>query len=456
MKKVLLASCIASISAAVSADVNLPNIGIDGWDSDSQYFRSAAFSQGYLTASGAKNHTVNPAYALDMMNSAEARMDVNGDFSGGVFTTLFGQNLGVYFARPTYDSYLYRVDHDGDGSVYDDDFDTEGNPGSDGIPDSVQDLDNQLGLNGWLPPSNILDTYWASETGLGKVGVRVNYRASTVDMSSDLDDDETDVFTKATFHELHSTVGLVSRSLPLESTVTFGIPFGGYEDINENSNANTRNEIKGEIDKGARWGVTSKYTLTDSREQTTVVSTFIGSAAANYQYTDKETESGTVSTDLTYIQEYFAWGIVGSHEQVINGQTRLLGSVALNRYSGKVGLVNNNAAPSQPFHDEFVTYRVPVAVGVEFRKSEKTTLIGSASADLYNSFSNEDYVNNAGDAEKVSTNGASWYSSNSDVEFGLAYQMTPRLSTNFVVNKSLFSGGLDNGLTTTAQFNYDF
>lgn len=51
-----------------------------------------------MTATDTKNHTVNPASALDMMDSAEARMDANANFSDGVFTRLLGQNLGVYSA----------------------------------------------------------------------------------------------------------------------------------------------------------------------------------------------------------------------------------------------------------------------------------------------------------------------------------------------------------------------
>ncbi len=450
MKKLLLASTIASLSVSASADVVLPNIGIDGWDSDSRFYRSAAFNQGYLTATKTKNHVINPAYALDMMNSAEARMDSSDDFSAGVFAPFFGQNLGLYLSRPTYDSFLYRVDIDGDGSVYDDDDD-------DGYVDSGHGLDDLLSVSGGLPTTSVLDAYWAANTGAGKLGVRVNYRASSSTLETDMADDSTDVTFEGGLYEFHTTVGLVSNSLPLEATVALGVPFGGYESVNEDEGANTKDEVKAEVDKGLRWGATAKYQLSeDSANGSTLLSGYIGSAAGDYYYIDEETVGNTVNAELTFIQEYFTWGLVASHEKVVNNRTRLIGSIALNRVSGKVGYVNENADPSQAEHDTFAVYWVPVAMGVEFRKSEKTTLIGGASAEIFNQSSGEIHDFVGGDTQKTEEFSNRWYASNSGVDFGLMYQMTPQLETAFVINKDLFSDGLDSGLTTTLQFNYGF
>lgn len=440
MKKILLASCVASLSAVTSANVFLPSIGIDGWESDSQFYRAAAFNQGYLTTSRVQNHTINPAFALDLMESAEARMDENGQFSGGVFTNLFRQNLGVYFGRQTFDGLLYEYDSNGNG-----DLDTSI------IGDVDGDGNNDV-------PSNIIDAYWASDIEFGRIGTRINFRAIGYESNSDLQNDDTNVGTDGGLMELNTTIGFISNSMPLEATVTLGLPFGGLETVSEDTAANTKSEQTTEIDKGLRWGATAKYTMFGGGSDTALVSGFIGSANANYSIKDEFTTGTTTTTnsDVTHIQERFALGIVGSYERVVNNQTRMVASAGLTRISSKIGLLNKNPDPSQPNHDEYTFYMLPVALGVEFSKSEKTDFIGSVSSNLFSLAGNENYNNDGGDAAEENNETVTWSMPNSNVQFGMAYQMTPRLSTNFVINKALFSNGLNSGLTTTAAFTYDF
>lgn len=446
MKKVLLASCIASLSAATSADVVLPNLGIDGWDTDLQFYRGQAFSQGYLTASGVKNHTINPAFALEIMESAEARMDVNGIFSGGAFSQLFGQNVGLYLNRPTYDGSMYMVDTNADGALDSDlGFDTN----SDGAVDQI-----------FSAPNNILDAYWAANAGLGQVGVRLNYRANSYEENLQVNVDNIDETLSGSLKEVNTTFGLVSNSLPLEATFTVGLPFGELSYVNKNDNTNSKDEYTGEIDKGLRWGATTKYTLSKSASDTSLVSAFIGASAANYNASDKDVDTSTGDStpnyDVTHIYERSTFGVVASHQKVVNSRTRLVASAGLTRYATKVGNENNMASPSAPAYVESVTYRVPIAIGVEFRKSEKTELIGSVSGDLFNRDSDGTYANIAGDSEETSNETDTWYSNNASVEFGFSYELAPRLKTNFVVNKTLFNSGLDEGLSTIAEFNYEF
>lgn len=440
MKKAVLATCVAAISGVSSANVFLPNIGLDGWSSDSEYFRAAAFNQGYLTASGVQNHTINPAFALRMMDTAEIRMDSANNFGGGAFTNLFGQNVGVYFGRTTFDGNLYNYDNDGDG-----DFDNSiiGDVDGDGNDESI---------------SNLFDAYWASGIGAGTLGTRLNVRAIGGESNSDLQNDDTNVGSEGRLLEMNATVGFISNSMPLEATATLGLPFGGFESINENTNTNTKTETTSDIDKGLRWGATGKYTLLESSSQTTVISGFIGSTAANYQIKDTTTTGNTtvINSDTVFIQERFALGIVGSHERVINNQTRVVASAGLTRQSSKIGLVNNQPDPSQPDHDRNISYMLPVALGVEFRRSEKTDLFGSVSTNLYDRFTNENYNNDNGDAAEEDNFSASWSNPATNVQLGFAYQMTPRLSTNFVINKGLFSTGLTSALATQAQFTYEF
>jgi len=256
----------------------------------------------------------------------------------------------------------------------------------------------------------------------------------------------------------NTTVGFISNSLPLDATVTLGLPFVGVESISEDTAADTKSEQTTEIDKGLRWGATAKYTVLNGSSDTTLVSGFIGSANANYSIKDEFTSGTTTTTnsDVTHIQEWFALGIVGSHERVVNNQTRVVASAGLTRISNKIGVLNKNPDPSQPNHDQNTFYTMPVAVGVEFRKSEKTDFIGSVSSNLFSLAGNENYNNDAGDAAEENNETLTWNMPSSNVQFGMAYQMTPRLSTNFVINKALFTDGLDNGLTTTAEFTYDF
>lgn len=449
MKKVLLTSCIAAISSATSAGVFLPNIGVDGWNSDSQFYRGQAFSQGYLTAAKVKNHTINPAFALDLMESAEARMDENGNFGAGVFSQLFGQNVGVYFGRPTDDDELYMLDTDFDGE-------TDTGLGFDGDSDgySITDPDD----TSFPSPTSILDAYWAANLGLGKVGVRLNYRASGYEENRQVNSDNVEETLSGSLKEFNTTVGLVSNSMPLEATFTLGIPFGELTYTQKDNNADTKDQFKGEIAKGLRWGTTVKYTLTDSARSTNVVSTFVGSSAANYDVSDKDTAAGTtnVNYDRSAIQEKFTMGLVGSHEKVINNRTRLVASASLYRTSTEIGTEDNLASPSAPRYEKSVTYRLPVAIGVEFRKSEKTELIGSVTSDLFYMQGDAYYTNVGGDSEETLNMNSTWDSNNTQVEFGMAYQMTSRLNTSFVINKALFSTGLNSGLATLAEFTYKF
>lgn len=443
MKKLLLASCIASLSAATSANVFLPGIGVDGWASDSQFYRGAAFSQGYLTASGVENHVINPAFALDRMESAEARLTADGSFHGGAFSNLFGQNLGVYFGRPTMDALLYYYDSSGDESL-----DTASDNGV---------IDANLDGN-YESISNIIDAYWATDLEFGRLGVRVNYRATSFSEENDLQDDNTNIETNGGFYEFNTTAGLIASDMPLETTLTFGLPLGGAENINENTGANTKNVQEIDIDKGLRWGATGKYTVLESNTDTTLVSGFIGGASANYRVTDETTSGSTTTTnaDTTYLQERFTMGIIGSHARTINNQTQLVASAGLRRTSTTIGNENNNTDPNQPDYNEYTFWTLPVAIGVEFRKSEKTMLIGSVASNLFNSYNNSNLENDNGDAAEEDSLSSAWDMPNSNVQFGMAYQMTPRLATNFVINKALFVNGLDNGLTTTAEFTYDF
>jgi len=444
MKKSALAMCIASISTLSTANVFLPSIGIDGWDSDRQYFRSMAYNQGYLTASDAQNHTVNPAFALDLEDTAEARMYYSTGFSGGVFTRLFGQNLGVYFGRRTFDDYLYYYDSNGSGVI---DTSVDSSVAGDLDGDGVDD-----------PISNLVDAYWASPLAVGDLGVRLNVRALSYAAEQDMQDDDTSVTMDGGLYEFNTTAGFVSNSLPLEGSVTLGLPLGGLESVNEDTGADTKTVEETSIDKGLRWGAVAKYTLSDDNQDRTVLSGFIGSANANYKIVNETTTGGNTSTnsDVTYLQERFTFGVVASHERMINSRTRLVASAGLTRVSSTQGVENNAADPSQPDYDEYGNWWMPVAVGTEFRKSEKTTLIGSVASNLFNRQSNANYDNDGGDAAKEDESSIQWDMPNSTVEFGMAYQMTPRLSTNFVINKALFINGLDNGLTTVAEFQYDF
>lgn len=440
MKKAVLATCLAAIGAAPSANVFLPNIGLDGWSSDSEYFRAAAFNQGYLTASGVQNHTINPAFALELMDTAEVRLDSASNFSGGAFTNLFGQNVGVYFGRMTFDGNLYNYDSDGDGN-FDDSI--IGDVDADGNDESI---------------SNLFDAYWASGIAAGTLGTRLNVRAIAGETNTDLQDDDTNVGSEGSLMEMNATLGFVSNSLPLEATATLGLPFGGFESINEDTAANTKMESSREIDQGLRWGAIGKYTLLQGAGQTTLISGFVGGTSSNYRIESTNTSGGTTITtqDTTHIQERFAMGIVGSHERVLNNQTRLVASAGLTRQSSKIGMVDNQPSPSEPNHDRYITYTVPVALGVEFRKSDKTDFIGSVSSNLYDRSTNENYDNDNGDAAEESNFSASWSMPATNVQLGFAYQMTPRLQTNFVIDKDLFTQGLNSALTTQAQFTYEF
>ncbi|GGX49951.1 hypothetical protein [Saccharospirillum salsuginis] len=444
MKKAVLATCIASISTLSSANVFLPSIGIDGWDSDSQYFRSMAFNQGYLTASDAQNHTVNPAFALALQDTAEARMYYSTGFSGGAFTQVFGQNVGIYFGRRTFDDYLYYYDSNGSGLV-DTSVDSSvvGDIDGDGNDDTI---------------SNLFDAYWASAIGTGDLGVRLNVRALSSSMESDMQDDTTSVTTEGGLYEFNTTVGFISNSLPLEGSVTLGLPFGSLEDVNEDTDADTKTVEETSIDKGLRWGALAKYTLSEDNQARTVLSGFIGSANANYDIVNETTTGGSTTTnsDVSFIQERFTFGLVASHERMINNRTRLIASAGLNRTSSTQGVENKAADPSQPDYDEYGNWWLPVSIGTEFRKSEKTTLIGSVASNLFDRDTNANYDNDGGDAAKEDESSMQWTMPNSNVQFGFAYQMTPRLSTNLVINKALFVSGLDEGLTTVAEFRYEF
>ncbi|MCH8550701.1 MAG: hypothetical protein LAT62_02115 [Natronospirillum sp.] len=445
--KRLLATSIALATLATTAHANVflpggvnagggtpgPGLGLDGWNSDAFYYQGAVLGQGYLTLSNSRNHIINPAYSLDLQDSAELNQTGFGTaaFSGGGWTSVFGQNMGIYLGRPTADGDLYRRDTDGDGTL-----------DSSAIPD----------VGGSFAPTNIADIYWASSLDAGDLGLRFNLRATSRSNDFDVQGDDDDEFSGG-FYETNITTGFIFNNMPLEVTATVGMPFGSFNAIDEGNN-----DLEGTFshDSGLRFGATGKYTALEDSDSATMVSGFIGRTAASF-LTEAEDDDNEF-TDQVNIQTRLSFGLVGSHERFVNNRTRITTSLGLTRTSATIGFENQLDGNESEDYVDYVRYRMPFAMGLEFSSSDRTSWAASVSDNLFSHNSQANYSWNAGEeeAEEITNASTNWGISNPQARIGFEREVVDRLHARFVVNQALFTAGVNNALTTHAQISYDF
>lgn len=446
MKRLLITSiAMATLATSAQANVFMPNIGVDGWDSDGLFAGGAALQQGYLTlGSDQENHFINPAYSLGLQDSAQANMNVATPvFSGGVWTNVFGQNMGLYLGRPNTDTNL-----DGVGNLYG--LDTTGNGTLDS---SLTDINNRAGA-----PASLFDLYWADSIGAGDIGVRLNVRARGISDESQIKNDNVENTTTGGFYQTHLTVGFVGNDMPLEATANIGLPFGSYTNqvVNDTANTDTISELG--YDSGLRWGSTVKYTLQDSADSRLLVSGFIGGTAATYGVTVEDVENDNQTTDDLHIQSHLTFGVTGSYEQTFNERTRMVASLGLTRSSYTIGYENQLEGAEQENYAERVRYRAPVALGIEFDSSERNTWSASVSDFVYTNNSMAMYTWTAAEeeAEEANNTSTNWGSTAPRVRFGLERELVDRLHGSFVINRGLVSNTFNSGFATHAQLSYDF
>lgn len=439
MKRLLATSiAFATLTTAAQANVFLPNIGVDGWNSDGIFAYGASLNQGYMTLSGEQNHIINPAYSLDLQNSAQANMNIGSQvFHGGTWTNLFGQNVGIYLGRPTNDAFLYSVDTNGNGF----------------LDSNISDLTGRAAA-----PTSLFDLYWASSMGAGDIGLRLNFRARSVSDESQINNDDVESTVSGGIYETHLTAGFNSNDMPLEATVHFGLPFGSYETRTIDDNADTENVTDLSFDSGLRWGATGKFTLIDNSTDRLQLSGYVGGTAASYNFTSEELENENEFNDDLHMQSRLALGLGASFERFINNRTRLISSVGLNRSSSTIGYEDQLENQESEDYREAATWTMPVAIGFEFASSDRNTWTASVSDNLFTRTSASTHVWNAGEeeAEETTSTATMWGSSNPRVRFGLQRELVERLHGTFVINRSLVSNTFNSGLATHAQISYEF
>lgn len=454
MKRLLATSiALATLATAAQANVFLPGgvqagagtpgsgLGLDGWNSDAFYFQSAVLGQGYLTSSDSRNHIINPAYSLELQDSAELNLTGAGGnaFTGGGWTSVFGQNMGIYLGRPTADGDLYRINTDAPNT-----------PNPSGTLDSNQTQFQQNNFN--FTPTNIADIYWADSIGAGDLGVRVNLRATGRSNDFDVQGDDANELSGG-FYETNITTGFNFNDMPLEVTATVGMPFGTFTYTDE---ANNEREDRFSHDSGLRVGATGKYRLLEDSNSATIVSGFIGRTAASFHHEAEDDDDDI--TDMVSTQTRLSLGLVGSHERLINDRTRLIASAGLTRTSATIGAENQLDDNEAESYVDYVRYRLPVAMGLEFASSDQTTWMASVSDNLFSSNSSANHGWNAAEEEADEDTNASqsWVVSNPQARFGFDREVVDRLNARFVVNQALFTAGLGVGLTSHAQLSYEF
>lgn len=466
MKRLLATSiALATLATAAQANVFLPGaannfstaptpniptttpgggLGLDGWNSDAFFYQSAVMGQGYLTLSNSRNHIINPAYSLDLQDSAELNLTGLGGaaFSGGGWTSVFGQNVGIYLGRPTADGDLYRINTDNPAT-----------PNPSGTLDSgTTSFANLPGPNFNFTPTNLADIYWADSIGAGDLGVRVNLRATSRSNDFDVQGDDDNELSGG-FYETNITTGFNFNNMPLEVTATVGLPFGTFTHTDETNN---EREDRFTHDSGLRFGATGKYTVLEDSESATVVSGFFGRVAASFLYEAEDDDDDIIERVSDHTR--LSFGVVGSHERLINNRTRIIASAGLTRTSITIGAQDLFDDDEPESYVDYVRYRLPVAFGLEFASSDRTTWAASVSDNLFssNSQSSSGWNQAEEEADEDFNMSQSWGVSNPQARFGFDREVVDRLHARFIVNQSLFTFGLNNGLTTHAQISYEF
>lgn len=415
MKKVLVVSiALATLANGAQADVTLPGGGVDGWGADGQLYRGAVLQQGYLTLSDSNNHFVNPAYSLNLQDSLEANMLFGGNFSGGGWTELFGQNVGIYVGRNTDDGQQYLT----------------------------QDT----------TPTSLLDAYWADEIGLGDLGIRLNLRAfSSSEETNVQDQDETS--TKGGIYESNLTTGLNLDGMPLEVTAHLGLRFGSLTDLDEPNN--TRTELG--VDSGLRWGATGKYFINGTDTSRNLVAGYIGGGNGSYDFVTETIDPN--NTTGNFADTYSTWsiGIVASHERMLSASSRLVASAGLDRTSSRNGFENRQADPTTDDYIATVSYGLPIALGVEVTTSDRTTLSSSLSSNLYSRTNTTEYEWDGEEAVEEENTSSTWGNNGATVRIGLDREFAEGLNGRFVINQGILNNdGLAGPLVSQAQLSYRF
>ncbi|MEX1057090.1 MAG: hypothetical protein WED11_05135 [Natronospirillum sp.] len=436
--KNLLASSIAltTLTTMAQANVFLPNIGIDGWNTDGILAQGAALNQGYLTLAHDQNHFINPAYSLDLQDSAQANL--GGSNSGGVWTEVFGQKMGLYLGRQNGDSAL-----DNGGNLYA--LDTTGNGNLNNTSDVSQ-------------PDSLFDLYWANRMDAGDLGLRLNVRAHGESGEEEINDDDLEETSTTSFYQVFLSAGFISQNMPMEATAHLGLPFGGQTVKSVDDNAGTETIDEFSSDSGLRWGATAKYTLSETQTSRTLISGFVGGVAASYNQTTEDVVNDNQTFDSVYIQTHLALGVVGSYERMINNRTRLVTSAGLTRISRKIGRENQLEGFEQEDFVETAQYSLPIAVGIEFASSERTEWSASVSDYLFTRESTTTYDWNGTDekVEETETEATNWGSPNPNVQIGVNRELVERLHGHFVLNTNLVGANFFPSIATQATLTYEF